>query len=333
MNWYNMTKGEVVEELETSEGGISSDEVERRRKVFGLNQLDEAERPSMILMFLAQFKDFMVVVLLAATLISGLLGEYLDAIAIILIILMNGILGFVQERKAEKSLQALKQLSSPKMKVLRDGDWTTIPALEAVIGDIVRIESGDRIGADLRLLTCQGLQIEESALTGESLPVNKHPEAIRDEQPGPGDQQNMGFMGTLVTKGKGVGVVTATGMKTEMGKIAHLIQSADTMATPLQNRLEQLGKVLIAAALLLTALVVVLGIIQGRDVYSMFLAGVSLAVAAIPEGLPAIVTIALAIGMQKMSKRKAIVRKLPSVETLGCATVICSDKTGNAHAK
>ncbi|MYL63729.1 calcium-translocating P-type ATPase, SERCA-type [Bacillus hwajinpoensis] len=328
MNWYNMTKGEVVEELETSEGGISSDEVERRRKVFGLNQLDEAERPSMILMFLAQFKDFMVVVLLAATLISGLLGEYLDAIAIILIILMNGILGFVQERKAEKSLQALKQLSSPKMKVLRDGDWTIIPALEAVVGDIVRIESGDRIGADLRLLTCQGLQIEESALTGESLPVNKHPEAIRDEQPGPGDQQNMGFMGTLVTKGKGVGVVTATGMKTEMGKIAHLIQSADTMETPLQNRLEQLGKVLIAAALLLTALVVVLGIIQGRDVYSMFLAGVSLAVAAIPEGLPAIVTIALAIGMQKMSKRKAIVRKLPSVETLGCATVICSDKTG-----
>ncbi|MGA9287073.1 MAG: cation-translocating P-type ATPase, partial [Anaerobacillus sp.] len=161
-----------------------------------------------------------------------------------------------------------------------------------------------------------------------SLPVNKHPEPIADNQPGPGDQHNMGFMGTLVTKGKGTGIITATGMKTEMGKIAHLIQTADTMETPLQHRLEQLGKILIAAALMLTALVVVLGIIQGRDVYSMFLAGVSLAVAAIPEGLPAIVTIALAIGMQKMSKRKAIVRKLPSVETLGCATVICSDKTG-----
>ncbi|KMM38734.1 calcium-translocating P-type ATPase, SERCA-type [Guptibacillus hwajinpoensis] len=329
MNWYNMTTKEVAEELETDrENGIRSDEAVKRRKVFGPNQLDEAERPSMILMFLAQFKDFMVVVLLAATLISGLLGEYLDAIAIILIILVNGVLGFVQERKAEKSLQALKQLSSPKMKVLRNAQWITVPAKEAVIGDVVRIESGDRIGADVRFLTCQDLLIEESALTGESLPVNKHPEPIGDDHLGPGDQHNMGFMGTLVTKGKGTAIVTATGMKTEMGKIAHLIQSADTMETPLQHRLEQLGKILIAAALLLTALVVVLGIIQGRDVYSMFLAGVSLAVAAIPEGLPAIVTIALAIGMQKMSKRKAIVRKLPSVETLGCATVICSDKTG-----
>ncbi|MGB8002591.1 MAG: calcium-translocating P-type ATPase, SERCA-type [Anaerobacillus sp.] len=328
MNWYNMTKQEVEEELETSEGGINSDEAVRRRKAFGPNKLDEAESPSIILMFLAQFKDFMVVVLLAATLISGILGEYLDAIAIILIILVNGVLGFVQERKAEKSLQALKQLSSPKMKVLRDSQWMTIPAQEAVIGDVIRIESGDRIGADVRILSCQDLLIEESALTGESLPVNKHPEPIADNQPGPGDQHNMGFMGTLVTKGKGTGIITATGMKTEMGKIAHLIQTADTMETPLQHRLEQLGKILIAAALMLTALVVVLGIIQGRDVYSMFLAGVSLAVAAIPEGLPAIVTIALAIGMQKMSKRKAIVRKLPSVETLGCATVICSDKTG-----
>ncbi|WP_347550401.1 calcium-translocating P-type ATPase, SERCA-type [Pseudalkalibacillus hwajinpoensis] len=329
MNWYNMTKREVAEELEADvDVGMTSDEAVRRRKAFGPNQLDEAERPSMILMFLAQFKDFMVVVLLAATLISGLLGEYLDAIAIILIILVNGILGFVQERKAEKSLQALKQLSSPKMKVLRNAQWVTIQAREAVIGDIVRLESGDRIGADVRLLTCQDLLIEESALTGESLPVLKHPEPIIDNDPGPGDQPNMGFMGTLVTKGRGTGIITATGMKTEMGKIAHLIQSADTMETPLQHRLEQLGKILIAAALLLTAMVVVLGIIQGRDVYSMFLAGVSLAVAAIPEGLPAIVTIALAIGMQKMSNRKAIVRKLPSVETLGCATVICSDKTG-----
>lgn len=329
MNWYNMTEQEVEKELETDiEAGITSNDAAQRRKVFGPNELDEAERPSMLLMFLSQFKDFMVVVLLAATLISGLLGEYLDAIAIILIILVNGILGFVQERKAEKSLQALKQLSSPKMRVLRDESWISVPAREVVVGDVVRIESGDRIGADLRIVTCQELQIEESALTGESLPSNKHPEPIRDEEAGPGDQLNMGFMGTLVTKGRGVGLVTATGMNTEMGKIAHLIQTADTLETPLQHRLEQLGKILIAAALFLTAIVVLLGIVQGRDVYNMFLAGVSLAVAAIPEGLPAIVTIALAIGMQKMIKRKAIVRKLPSVETLGCATVICSDKTG-----
>lgn len=329
MSWYNMTEPEVTEELETNvETGISTEDASERQKVFGPNELEEAERPSLFLMFLSQFKDFMVVVLLAATLISGLLGEYLDAIAIILIILVNGILGFVQERKAEKSLQALKQLSSPHMKVLRDSAWHSIPAREAVVGDIVRIESGDRIGADLRIIHCQELQIEESALTGESVPSNKHPEPIREEGAGPGDQLNMGFMGTLVTKGKGIGIVTATGMNTEMGKIAHLIQNADTLETPLQHRLEQLGKVLIAGALFLTAIVVLLGIFQGRDVYDMFLAGVSLAVAAIPEGLPAIVTIALAIGMQKMIKRRAIVRKLPSVETLGCATVICSDKTG-----
>ncbi|WP_377889295.1 calcium-translocating P-type ATPase, SERCA-type [Alkalihalobacillus sp. R86527] len=329
MSWYNMTEPEVAEELETNvETGISKEDAIERCKVFGPNELDEAERPSLFLIFLSQFKDFMVVVLLAATLISGLLGEYLDAIAIILIILVNGILGFVQERKAEKSLQALKQLSSPHMKVLRDASWISIPAREAVVGDVVRIESGDRIGADLRIIHCQELQIEESALTGESVPSNKHPEPIRDEGAGPGDQLNMGFMGTLVTKGKGIGIVTATGMNTEMGKIAHLIQTADTLETPLQHRLEQLGKILIAGALFLTAIVVLLGIFQGRDVYDMFLAGVSLAVAAIPEGLPAIVTIALAIGMQKMIKRKAIVRKLPSVETLGCATVICSDKTG-----
>ncbi|WP_270181818.1 calcium-translocating P-type ATPase, SERCA-type [Alkalihalobacillus sp. CinArs1] len=329
MSWYNMTEPEVAEELETNvETGITTEDAAERQKVFGLNELEEAERPSVVLLFLSQFKDFMVVVLLAATLISGLLGEYLDAIAIILIILVNGILGFVQERKAEKSLQALKQLSSPHMKVLRDSSWVSIPARDAVVGDIVRIESGDRIGADLRIIQCQELQIEESALTGESVPSNKHPEPIREEGAGPGDQLNMGFMGTLVTKGKGIGIVTATGMNTEMGKIAHLIQTADTLETPLQHRLEQLGKILIAAALFLTAIVVLLGIFQGRDVYDMFLAGVSLAVAAIPEGLPAIVTIALAIGMQKMIKRRAIVRKLPSVETLGCATVICSDKTG-----
>ncbi|TLS35274.1 calcium-transporting P-type ATPase, PMR1-type [Pseudalkalibacillus caeni] len=329
MRWYEYTAEEVADKIRANlTEGLTEDEVQKRRQKTGFNEIEEAERPSGWIIFLSQFKDFMVVVLLAATLISGLLGEYLDAIAIILIILMNGFLGFLQERKAEKSLQALKELSAPKMRVLRNGNWKQIQAKEAVIGDIVRIESGDRIGADLRLISEDSLYIEESALTGESVPVNKRVEPLASGELGIGDQENIAFMGTLVTQGKGKGIVIGTGMKTEMGKIAHLIQSAETMATPLQRRLEQLGKVLIAAALALTALVVILGIIQGRNVYDMFLAGVSLAVAAIPEGLPAIVTIALALGMQKMIKRKAIVRKLPSVETLGCATVICSDKTG-----
>ncbi|MGO4887840.1 cation-translocating P-type ATPase [Anaerobacillus sp. MEB173] len=329
MKWFEME----IEDIEKSTGtklseGLSDKEVEQRLKKFGPNKLNEGERASPLLIFLSQFKDFMVIVLLAATLISGLLGEYIDAITIILIVLINGILGYVQERKAEKSLDALKELSAPQMSVLRGGNWVRVLSSEVVIGDIVKVSSGDRVGADMRLIESKGLYIEESALTGESVPVQKSTKAISGQQLSVGDQENMAFMGTMVTQGSGVGVIVATGMKTEMGKIAHLLQSAETMVTPLQRRLEQLGKILIAVALLLTALVVVIGVYQGHDVYTMFLAGVSLAVAAIPEGLPAIVTVALALGVQRMIKRNAIVRKLPAVETLGCASVICSDKTG-----
>lgn len=329
MNWYEMGREEIEKITNSnSQSGLSENEVEKRLKKFGENVLQQGEKPSAILLFLSQFKDFMVLVLLAATLISGLLGEYLDAITIMVIVLLNGILGFVQERKAEKSLAALKQLSAPQMVVLRDGNWTKVPSSKVVIGDVVKITSGDRIGADLRLLEVNGLQVEESSLTGESIPVRKYERPLTSTSLEVGDQDNMAFMGTLVTQGSGIGIVVATGMKTEMGKIAHLLQSTETLATPLQKRLEQLGKILIAVALILTALVVIIGIYQGHDVYKMFLAGVSLAVAAIPEGLPAIVTIALALGVQRMIKRKAIVRKLPAVETLGCASVICSDKTG-----
>ncbi|WP_026675928.1 calcium-translocating P-type ATPase, SERCA-type [Fictibacillus gelatini] len=329
MNWYELSQ-EEVEKLTNSNTkvGLSDKESERKLKEFGYNQLQEAKKPSAILVFLGQFKDFMVLVLLAATLLSGMLGEYLDAIAIILIVIMNGILGFIQERKAEKSLAALRELSAPTVTVLREGSWTNLPAKELVVGDVVKISSGDRVGADLRLISAKGLYIEESALTGESLPVHKSSDSIRGRELPLGDQSNMAFMGTMVTRGNGVGIVIGTGMKTEMGKIAHLIQSAETLLTPLQLKLEQLGKILIVIALLLTVLVVAVGVYEGHDLYSMILSGVSLAVAAIPEGLPAIVTIALALGVQKMIKRKAIVRKLPSVETLGCATVICSDKTG-----
>ncbi|WLD95098.1 calcium-translocating P-type ATPase, SERCA-type [Alkalihalobacillus sp. AL-G] len=329
MDWYTLTNDEIETKLKTDvNNGLQDQTAKKRLQKVGPNELQQEEKVSAIIVFLSQFKDFMVLVLLIATLISGLLGEYMDAIAIMLIVFVNGVLGYVQERKAEKSLQALKRLSTPKIHVLRDGKWVTIPSREVVPGDIVQFSSGDRIGADIRLFKANSLSVEESALTGESLPSEKSERPISGMDLAPGDQENMCFMGTLVTQGKGMGIVVATGMDTEMGKIAHLLKSEEGMQTPLQKRLEQLGKVLILVALILTALVVAAGVLQGHDLYTMFLAGVSLAVAAIPEGLPAIVTIALALGVQKMIRRKAIVRKLPSVETLGCATVICSDKTG-----
>ncbi len=308
--------------------GLSHQEAKKRLNQYGENELAEGEKQSALILFFQQFKDFMVLILLAATLVSGLLGEYIDAIAIIMIVLINGLLGFFQERKAEKSLSALKEMAAPQMIVLRDGLWSKIPAKDCVPGDIVKFSSGDRIGADMRIIQQYNLEIEESALTGESLPVAKTEEPKSGGQDGIGDQVNMAFMGTMVTRGSGEGIVVATGMKTAMGQIADLLQNANTQQTPLQHRLEQLGKILIVVALLLTFLVVGIGVLQGNNLYTMVLAGVSLAVAAIPEGLPAIVTVALSLGVQRMIRQKAIVRKLPAVETLGCASVICSDKTG-----
>lgn len=329
MKFHEMNAKQVEEALNTDfSSGLTKDESARRVNIHGYNELEEGEKQSALLLFLSQFKDFMVLVLLAATLVSGLLGEYIDAIAIIAIVILNGCLGFFQERKAEKSLQALKELSAPQIQVLRDAEWVRIPSREAVPGDIVRFSSGDRIGADIRLIETNSLEIEESALTGESVPVSKHTEILKTENPGLGDMENLAFMGTMVTRGSGTGTVIATGMKTAMGQIADLLQSAESAETPLQRRLAQLGKILISVALLLTFLVVIIGLLQGHGLYEMVLAGVSLAVAAIPEGLPAIVTVALSLGVQKMIRNNAIVRKLPAVETLGCASVICSDKTG-----
>ncbi|WP_100408170.1 calcium-translocating P-type ATPase, SERCA-type [Bacillus solitudinis] len=329
MKWFEMDALEVESSIGTNkEKGLNEKEVQKRLRTYGANKLNEGEKPSALFVFLGQFKDFMVLVLLVATLISGLLGEFIDAITIMFIVLINGILGFVQERKAEKSLDALKELSAPQMNVLRDGVWQKVLSIQIVPGDIVKLSSGDRIGADVRLIKTSELRVEESSLTGESVPVQKHERPISGTLPELGDQENMVFMGTMVTQGNGIGIVVSTGMKTEMGKIAHLLQSTESLVTPLQRKLEQLGKILIAVALLLTALVVLFGVLRGHDLYTMFLSGVSLAVAAIPEGLPAIVTVALALGVQRMIKRKAIVRKLPAVETLGCASVICSDKTG-----
>lgn len=327
--WYQMNADEAVARQRVDpEQGLPEEEAEQRRERYGPNELAEKAEISPITLFLSQFKDFMVLVLAAATLISGLLGEYLDAITIVAIIVMNGILGFIQEFRAERSLRSLKELSAPTAKVIRGGTLRQMPASQLVPGDIVLLESGDRVPADVRWLEANSLYAEESALTGESVPVGKHCDAIAAEHVPIGDQRNLGFMGTMVTRGTARALVVRTGMDTEMGKIADLIQNTEATETPLQHRLEQLGKVLIAVALGLTVMVVVAGILHGQPPYAMFLAGVSLAVAAIPEGLPAIVTIALAMGVQRMIKRKAIVRKLPSVETLGCASVICSDKTG-----
>lgn len=308
--------------------GLTEKEVKKRLEKHGPNELQEGKRTPAIAVFFAQFKDFMVLVLLAATLISGFLGEYVDAVAIMAIVFVNGVLGFFQERRAEKSLHALKELSTPYVSALRDGSWKKIQSKELVPGDIMKFSSGDRIGADVRIVEAKSLEIEESALTGESIPVVKQADKLRKPDVSLGDISNMAFMGTIVTRGSGVGVVVGTGMNTAMGKIADMLESAGSLSTPLQRRLEELGKILIIVALLLTVLVVAVGVLQGHELYSMFLAGVSLAVAAIPEGLPAIVTVALSIGVQRMIKQKSIVRKLPAVETLGCASVICSDKTG-----
>lgn len=329
MRWYELRGDQVEEQTSTNlMDGLTEQEVKKRLETFGYNQLQEKKKKPALLLFLAQFKDFMVLVLIGATIISALLGEYVDAIAVMAIVILNGVLGFFQEARAEKSLQALKELAAPQVTALRNGKWTKIQSKEVVVGDVVKFNSGDRIGADIRITKASSLYIEESALTGESVPVQKREGIVHGEQVGLGDQENMAFMGTLVTRGSGIGIVVSVGMKTAMGQIAGLLQSAEEVTTPLQRRLEQLGKILIVLALLLTAVVVFVGVYQGQGMYQMFLAGVSLAVAAIPEGLPAIVTVALSLGVQRMIKKKAIIRKLPAVETLGCASVICSDKTG-----
>ncbi len=327
--WFVLPQEKVLEDFKVDPSlGLSSKEAEKRLQKKGQNVLQEEKRTSPLKMFLDQFKDFMVLVLLGATLISFLLHEYSDAITIIIIVILNACLGFFQEFKAEKSLDALKELTAPAAKVLRGGEVIEVSAREVVPGDVLYLETGDRIPADLRLLEAVNLAVDESALTGESEVVSKKTSPLVGGNLTLGDLTNMAFMGSVAARGRGTGVVVATGMQTEMGKIAHMIQHTGVENTPLQDRLAQLGKLLVTVCLVVCAAVVVLGILRGEPTYKMFLAGVSLAVAAIPEGLPAVVTIALALGVQRMIKRKAIVRQLPSVETLGCATVICSDKTG-----
>lgn len=325
--WHSKKVEDIERELGTDvRAGLSAKEAAERLKRYR-NVIQDTSRQGVVPMFLGQFKDTMVMVLLGAAVLSGILGDLVDAVTIIVIVVMNGILGFIQEYRAEKSLEAIKKLASPAATVVRDGRRLRIPAEEVVPGDLILLEAGDRVPADIRLLECFNLEIEESALTGESLPVGKLTDTLPENTP-LAECTNMAFMGTVITRGRGSGIAVATGMNTVVGEIAAMIQKAGEDATPLQQRLAVLGRVLVLICITACLGVVILGLYRGENLIRMVLAGVSLAVAAVPEGLPAIVTVVLALGVQRMAKRRAIVRKLPAVETLGCTTVICSDKTG-----
>ena len=335
-NWFNKTVDETVNELKTNEeSGLTTEEVNTRKEKYGLNELAKKKKKSTFVKFLEQFKDFMIIVLIISAVISGIVGVkqeglsgMTDTIIILVVIIANAIIGVLQENKAEKSLEALQKLSSHVAKVMRNGKLLTIPSRELVPGDVVILETGDYVPADLRIIEAVNLKAQESALTGESVPVEKMSARIEDEKVGIGDRINMLFASSLITYGRGKAIVVETGMNTEVGKIANIINSAEEGETPLQAKLNKLGKTLGIVALIICFVIFGIGLLYGKDVIEMFLTAVSLAVAAIPEGLPAVSTIVLAIGVQRMVKKNAIVKKLPAVETLGSATVICSDKTG-----
>ncbi len=328
-SWHALSPSDTASLLKTSIiTGLSAREAERRLDHLGKNALERAKTISPLEILLDQFRDFMVIVLCAAAIASFALGELGDTIAIITIVILNALLGFIQEYRAERSLEALQELAAPSAKVIRDGVPVEVKAHDIAPGDLLVIEVGARIAADTRLIEVAGLEVEESILTGESLPVAKTAHDILSGNVSLGDRRNMVFMGTVVTRGHGKGIVVETGMSTEIGKIAHMVQEVKDETTPLQHRLEHLGRILVAVSIALCAFVGIAGFIRGGHPVEMIMSGVSLAVAAIPEGLPAVVTIALALGVQRMGRRNAIVRRLPAVETLGCVTVICADKTG-----
>ena len=327
--------------------GLSQDEAQRRLQQFGPNELTERPRPGFLALLWDQFNNYLVIILIIAAVISLALGEWVDSIAIMCIVVLNAVVGVIQESKAEQALAALKKMAAPNAQVLRDGHQVTVPGRELVAGDIVVLEAGNYVPADMRLISSVNLKIEEASLTGESVPVEKNAAILLDKEIPLGDRRNSAFMSTMVTYGRGKGLVTGTGMHTQIGMIAEMIQSYEDEATPLQLKLQHLGKVLGSSVLAICAIVLVYGLFRDthltdvfqigllnyleaeqKDIINLFMTAVSLAIAAVPEGLPAIVTICLALGMQQMIKRHALIRKLPAVETLGCATVICSDKTG-----
>src|SRR5687767_2272366 len=339
---------QIAAEFRTDpERGLSAAEAQERLRTLGANELTEKPRPGFLALLWDQFNNYLVIILIVAAILALLLGEYVDAIAILCIVVLNAIIGVVQESKAEQALAALKKLAAPNAQVLRDGHQITVPARELVPGDIVLLEAGNYVPADLRLASAVNLKIEEAALTGESVPVEKDASQVVKEDVALGDRKNSAFLSTLITYGRGKGIVTGTGMRTQIGLIAEMIQSYEEEDTPLQQKLEHLGKVLGTVCIGICLIVLIYGLLRDtnltqafttgfgnyweaekKDIVNLILTAVSLAIAAVPEGLPAIVTICLALGMQQMIKRNALIRKLPAVETLGCATVVCSDKTG-----
>ena len=326
--WHTLKQDEINAALETSPQGLTSAEAAKRLAEIGPNEIQAAKRISAFEILLAQFKNILILILLGATIISLFLGHGIESVVIAVIVLFAVALGFVQEYRAERAIEALREMAAPTATVLRDGDDTEIPARELVPGDVILLNTGDRVPADARLLEAVNLQVEEAALTGESMPIEKHTQPLDNSELSVGDRKNMVYAGTAVTYGRGRALVAATGMQTEFGKIAQMLQTVETGKTPLQHNLDKLGAVLARAAFVVVALIVAVGLVRGQPLVEMLIFGIALAVAVVPEALPAVVTISLAIGVQKMVKRNALIRRLPAVETLGSTSVICSDKTG-----
>ncbi|MBL8103662.1 MAG: HAD-IC family P-type ATPase, partial [Anaerolineales bacterium] len=329
MNWHTLEANLVVGELSSSpEKGLTLEQVNERKTTYGVNELIERGGRTPFQILWEQLTATMVLILIGAAVVAGLLGDTKNAVAILSIVALYALLGFVQEYRAEQAIAALKKMSVPNVRVLRNSNLQELTARELVPGDIIQLETGNVIPADLRLLEAVNLRIQEAALTGESEPIEKHTAALSGEDLPLGDRRNMAYMGTIVTQGRGLALVVATGMQTELGKIADLIQQVKQEQTPLQRRLDALGKNLAVIGVVIAAFIFILGILRGDELRHMLLTAVSVAVAIVPEGLPAVVTITLALGAQRMLKREALIRKLPAVETLGSVTIICSDKTG-----
>jgi P-type Ca2+ transporter type 2C len=327
MNWHRLSIPETFELLGTNQLGLSTITAEEKILQTGPNELQEGKKKSIAIMLLAQFKDVMILILLAAAVVAGIVGDFTDSIVILIIVLLNAFLGFFQEYRAEKAMQALKQMAITQARVLRDGNVTDLPATALVPGDMVMLEAGNAVPADLRIIESINLKIEEAALTGESHAVDKMIDSLETDDLPIGDKKNMAFKGTFVTYGRGTGVVIATGMQTELGRIAKMLQEDETL-TPLQQRMTSFGKKLSVMVLFLCILFFIAGWLRGEDITRMVLTSISLAVAAIPEALPAVITISLALAARRMIKFNSLIRKLPAVETLGSVTFICTDKTG-----
>ncbi len=329
VTWHALSREDVLTKLDTGlDQGLSETQAKERLEKYGYNQLEEGKKTTFLQMVIEQLNSFVVILLIVAAVISAFLGEIVDSAAIITIVVLNTIMGVVQESRAQNALDALKKMAAPEAMVLRGGHRVSVPSRELVPGDIVFLETGNYVPADVRLLDAVNLRIDEAALTGESVPVEKNAASVFEADSALGDRRNTAFSGTVVTYGRGKGVVVSTGMHTQIGLIAEMLESVEEEETPLQKRLDELGRTLGYACLVISGLVFISGMVEGGDPLEMFMVAVSLAIAAVPEGLPAVVTISLALGMQEMIKRHALIRKLSSVETLGSATVICSDKTG-----